>query len=140
MTTGGRRGAPTGRSGPRRPLPLHPLLLAGLPVLILYANNLKYGVSIHDLLGPLGVVLAGAAVVTSAAWLFLRRDLLRGALAASVVVVLFFAYGPFAGTVAGHSLDGFELGRSGFVLALWFCLAVAGVAAVIRLHAISASS
>jgi hypothetical protein len=121
-------------ASPRRPLPLHPLLLAGLPVLILYANNLKYGVSIHDLLGPLGVVLAGAAVVTSAAWLFLRRDLLRGALAASVVVVLFFAYGPFAGTVAGHSLDGFELGRSGFVLALWFCLAVAGVAAVIRLR------
>jgi len=132
--TGGRRDTTPGRLTVRRPLPLHPLLLAGLPVIILYANNLKYGVSVRDLLGPLFVVLAGAAVVTLAAWFFLRRNVLRGALAASLVVVLFFAYGPFAGAVAGRSLGGFELGRSGFVLALWLCLAVAGVVAVIRLR------
>jgi hypothetical protein len=79
----------------RRPLPLHPLLLAALPVLALYAHNMSE-VRTADLVWPLVIVGIGSALL----WLALRvllRDAVRAALAASLFWVWFFLFGHLRG-------------------------------------------
>lgn len=73
-------------------LPLHPLLFAAFPVLFLFAQNAVQQVTLDPLWLPLGASLAAAAgaLVTGAA---LLRDWRRGAILASVLVVLFFSFG-----------------------------------------------
>lgn len=74
-----------------RPLPFHPLLVAAYPVLFLYSFNIKE-MSIGDVYSPLGVAVAGTAVL----WLLLTLLLQHGrksALATTVFVILFFSYG-----------------------------------------------
>lgn len=86
---------------PRRPLsevavrssspwPVHPLLLAGYFVLFLYAQNLGE-VALTEVVPVLLVALAGAGVallLTGLIW----RDLRRGAILVSCLVVVFFGY------------------------------------------------
>ena len=78
--------------GPLARLPLHPLLLAAYAVLFVYAANIDE-VLPADLLGPLLVALGAAAVVLALCAL-LYRDLRRGALLASAIVlaVAFFGH------------------------------------------------
>src|SRR5207253_2970337 len=75
---------------------------------VLYTRNVKEGISVGDLLGPMGVVL-GAAAATMAALSLILRSVRRGALVASGLVTLFFAFGPVtdalgAGTLAEASV------------------------------------
>lgn len=78
-------------SWPFRPLPLHSLLLAGYPILFLFAQNLSE-VTLGEVIPPVGRALIGAATVVLVAGLVLR-DLRRGALVATAVVVFWFGYG-----------------------------------------------
>jgi Sulfatase len=78
----------------RRPIPFHPFGLAAVPLLILYARNVREGASIHDVVGPILLVLAVTAGVTILATLAFRGNARRGALVATALVVLFFAFGP----------------------------------------------
>lgn len=80
----------------RRPLPLHPFLLAAVPVLALWVSNLSEGVTLREVLPPLAVTVAGAGALMLVAGLFLRRDFLKGALVAAAVVFLLFSYGPLS--------------------------------------------
>ena len=78
----------------RRPLPLHPLGFAAVPVMVLYARNVKQGASIHDALAPLLLVLgvtAGALLLLTVAFGGNGR---KAALLGSAIVALFFAFGP----------------------------------------------
>ena len=77
---------------PRRPFPVHPLLLAAFPVLFLFAENVVEQVSTAPLWLPLAAALAWASVllVTASAVL---RDWRRGAVAASTLIVLVFSFG-----------------------------------------------
>lgn len=78
----------------RRPLPLHPLGFAAVPVLVLYARNVKQGASVRDALGPLLLVLGvtgGALLVLTVAF---RGNGRKAAVLGSLAVALFFAYGP----------------------------------------------
>src|SRR4029453_3479831 len=86
-----------GRSSEARTLtrlPLHPLLFAAYAVLFLYAQNLSE-VLLVDIGAPLGRALLGAAVVLGLATL-IYRDVQRGALLASALVIAYFAYGHVA--------------------------------------------
>jgi hypothetical protein len=79
----------------RRPRPLHPFLLAALPVLALYAHNMSE-VRTADLVWPLVIVGIASALL----WLALRvllRDPVRAALAASLFWVWFFLFGHLRG-------------------------------------------
>jgi hypothetical protein len=76
---------------PRRVLAIHPLLFAAFPLLALYAQNVGQ-IPFHEVLRPLGMALLG----TMAVWLLFllfTRHVRKAALAASVVVLLFFSYG-----------------------------------------------
>ncbi|MCH7990266.1 MAG: hypothetical protein IID46_14085 [Planctomycetes bacterium] len=79
----------------KKHLPIHPVLFAIHPALFLYLHNWERGLSIHQLIRPLGFTLATVLVL----W-FLLGSLLRsatkGALAASGFTFFFFAYKPAA--------------------------------------------
>jgi hypothetical protein len=74
-----------------RPFPYHPVLLAAYPVLFLFAQNLGE-VGLGETYQPIVRAAVVAIAITLAAGLLLR-DLRRGALIASTVVVIWFAYG-----------------------------------------------
>jgi hypothetical protein len=71
---------------------LHPFLWAVQPILFLYARAYEE-VSIVKVLAPLGVTLAGAALVWALARFAFGRDLRKSALLTSVLLLLFFSFG-----------------------------------------------
>jgi Sulfatase len=108
----------------RRPLPLHPLGFAAVPVLVLYARNVKQGASVHDALGPLFLVLAVTAGALLVLGLAFRGNGRKAALIGSALVALFFAFGPVAGALGAS--DAAEIAT----LAVEACL-IAGVATLV---------
>jgi hypothetical protein len=103
--------------GPLARLPLHPLLLAAYAVLFVYAANISE-VLPADLWWPLTFVLVVAGAVLLACAL-LYRDLRRGALLASAIVlaVAFFGH-------VGAQLDGTVVGEP-LQLAAWAVVVLA---------------
>lgn len=90
------------RPWPSHPLPFHPLLLAAYPVLFLFATNLGEA-NIDAVVPPLGqAVIVGAALTAFAALAF--RDLRRGALMGSALLVAWFAYGHVADLLASTTV------------------------------------
>ncbi|MET0773109.1 MAG: hypothetical protein ABWZ82_08505 [Candidatus Limnocylindrales bacterium] len=72
------------------PFPVHPLLVAIYPILLAYADNLaevRLSEVSHPILGALAVAVATVAVAA-----LVTRDLRRGALIASVLLALWFAW------------------------------------------------
>ncbi len=88
-----------------RSLPIHPVLFAVYLVLFLYAQNLGE-VELGEVLPILGLAILGSSVsllVTKLVW----RDLRRGAIVVSALVIAFFAYGHVANAVVGLHVPGF---------------------------------
>ena len=83
---------------PLRPFPFHPLLLAAYPVLFLFSENLAE-VALGETFQPILRAMAVAAAIAIVAGLLLR-DIRRGALIASAVVVVWFTYGHIADLLA----------------------------------------
>lgn len=102
--------------------PVHPILFAIYPVLFLYGQNLGE-VTLGDLVVPIAVVVIGAVAVYAVARLILRSSG-RAALAASLLIVTFFAYGRVLDAVANGPIGGGRL------------LIVAGVVVLLGLAAI----
>ena len=80
----------------RRPfisaLPIYPVFLAAYPVLFLFAANIHEQVTLTALYAPLALAVAGAAIT----WMLLTALLhnwARAALATTILVAAFFAYG-----------------------------------------------
>ena len=71
---------------------LHPFLWAVQPILFLYARAYEE-VSLVKVLAPLGVTLAGAALIWALAYFVFGRDLRKSACFTSVLLVLFFSFG-----------------------------------------------
>jgi hypothetical protein len=101
---------------------IHPLLVAAYAVLFLYAENIQL-VRPAEVFSPLIWSIAGAAVLL----LLLTavfRDLRRGALLATALLIVFFGYGHLAGMsppeITGWPLlgawSGFVLGIAGLLL------------------------
>lgn len=75
----------------RKVAPIHPLLFAAFPLLALLAQNAGK-IPLHQIFWPLAMALLGAV----GGWLFflaITRHVRKAAIAASVVVLLFFSYG-----------------------------------------------
>ncbi len=93
----GRVAAPP-RTSRLRPFPFHPLLLAAYPVLFLLSENLSevaFGETFQPILRA--VAVAGAIMLVAG---LLLRDLRRGALIASAMVIVWFTYGHVEDLVA----------------------------------------
>ena len=85
------------RDGPLRrldwlALPVHPVLIAAFPVLFLFVENAVQQVTLSPLWTPLAACLA-VAVGTLILSSLLLRDLMRGALLATLLLALFFSFG-----------------------------------------------
>ncbi len=117
------RDAPRGWSD----LPVHPLLFAAFPVLFLFAENAVQQVTLGPLWLPLGAAVggAGAALAVGAA---LFRDWRRGAIAASVLVVLFFSFGH----VWNVARESYGVAERTPISVAWAAIAVVGVAVAWR--------
>jgi hypothetical protein len=81
-----------------RPFPFHPILLAAYPVLFLFSENLSE-VAFGETFQPILRAVSVAGVIAIGAGLLLR-DLRRGALIASSVVIVWFTYGHVEDLVA----------------------------------------
>jgi len=101
-------------------------------VLALWVQNLSEGITLRDVLPPLLVTVAGAGVAMLIAGLLLRRDFLKGALAAAVLVFLVFSFGPLSTLVRGWRIGGTPIAPTPVVLGACLALLVTGVLAVIR--------
>jgi hypothetical protein len=73
-------------------LPLHPILIAGYPVIFLFAENADEQVNLDPLWTPLLAAVVGAAAILLVLRLVLR-DWRRAALMTSVLAIGFFGYG-----------------------------------------------
>jgi hypothetical protein len=117
-----------------RRLELHPFLFAAFPVLLLYAQNVRYAVTWRDVIGPMMVVLAATGLIHLAAWVALGRRWWRAALITSFLVILFFSYGRVYRAIEGQMVAGIRVARHSYLLPLWALLAVGGVAALLRVR------
>lgn len=110
---------------PLRPLPVHPFLLAAYLILFLFAENLSE-VTLGEVLPPLGRALIAVATALLLAGVLLR-DLRRGAIVASGLVVGWYGYGHVADLVAPWGLS------RDVILAGWAIFLVLALVAAILL-------
>jgi hypothetical protein len=106
----------------KRPLVLHPFLLAVLPVLFLYAHNIGE-LSPDKLAWPVGIVVV-ASVALWAVLAFALRDGIRAGLISSVVWVSFFSFGHLYRLLARREAEGFTI-SAGALFGIVYCLIVA---------------
>jgi hypothetical protein len=104
--------------------PIHPVLTAAFFVLFLFAENAEQQVTLDPLWQPLLVCLAGAAVVLLVLAAALR-DWQRGALLATWLLALFFAFGHV------YNLVGAVFETRKLMAVPWVVLAIAGAAAIV---------
>ncbi len=106
-------------------IPIHPILIAAVPALFLFAENADQQVTLEPLWGPLLTCIAiGAAAFLAGAAIF--RDWQRGALFASLGLALFFTFGH-----AWNLLSGVLDGRR-YLVAAWVLVGLVGTLLIWR--------
>ncbi|HEX6656318.1 MAG TPA: hypothetical protein VF153_08915 [Candidatus Limnocylindria bacterium] len=102
---------------------IHPMLFAAVPVLFLFAQNAEQEVTLSPLWQPLAASVAGGlAMLLVFSAIF--RDLRRGALLASALLILFFSYGHAWNLVGGI------LGQRWLLAAVWIALGFLAAGAI----------
>jgi hypothetical protein len=109
-------------------LPVHPFLFGIYAVLFLWSQNVDK-VRTADTLLPLGVVIAGTAVIFGIAWLAFRNAW-RAALAVSVVSVLFFSFGHVVGSAKSAQEEVIAPKSQTTWLIVWAVIAVVAIALI----------
>jgi hypothetical protein len=104
------------RPGPLARWVIHPILIAAFPVVSLCASNIELR-PIRSFTEPLVAVVFLTCLLTGLFWLVFR-DLRRAGFASSILVFLFFAYGPFYNSVRGNMLFGVVVGRDRYLMPL----------------------
>ena len=114
----------------RSSLPFHPLLLAAYPILALLSHNI----------GQLRPLLALRAIATSVAVALLLLLVLKiivgswttAGLLTSLVIVLFYSYGPVYELMGDVQLGGTSLGRHRYIVPLWTGILILGSVLALR--------
>ena len=110
---------------------MHPLLFAAYAVLFLYSANLDRVLPV-DAIAPLARAVAAAAVLTAVLALLLR-DIRKGAIVATAIVVAYFGFGHVARFLAGRGVsDAAQLAAWVIVVVGAFVFAVRGASRVPR--------
>jgi hypothetical protein len=106
-------------------IPIHPLLIAAVPALFLFAENADQQVTLEPLWGSLLTCIAiGAGALLAGAVLF--RDWQRGALFASLILALFFTFG-HAWNLVSDVFDGRR-----YLVAAWVAIGLVGTVLIWR--------
>jgi hypothetical protein len=112
-------------------LVLHPFLLAGFPIIFLYAQNQE---QLRGYFMVLPLVLALA--ITAALWVSLRfvlKDGIKAGLFISFLLVCFFSYGHCYSFVSGWYLGGMVIGRERYLLPSWGIILIFGLFFISRI-------
>jgi len=86
----------------RKPLIIHPFLLAAFPVLFLFAHNIRE-LQISAVIIPITFVIIFTSLMFFLSKLILKDDQ-KAAVLLSFALVLFFSYGPFSRLIQGFQL------------------------------------
>lgn len=111
---------------------LHPLLAGTFPIVFLFSINISEQITLEPLLGPLAIAIGGCALLTAILVTVLRRfgvEPARGALVATLIITLFFAYGHVWRAVE----EVVPLHR--VLLAAWAAIGLIGLALALRARA-----
>jgi hypothetical protein len=108
-----------------RRVPFHPLFFAAYPVLALLAVNIKE-VNPQVVWRPLLISLAGA-IILGLLMALATRDWMRGAVATSFVLLLFFSYGHVYDFLEQNPLAGISLGRHRLLAPAYAVILLAGL-------------
>lgn len=111
-------------------VPFHPFLLAMFPVIFLLAENINE-LPAQEAGLPLLVILAGTTAALFALSALLK-DFEKAAVSVSVLVFIFFSYGPLQGVLEGRTVLGLDVARDRFLLPLWLGLGGATLFVVVR--------
>jgi hypothetical protein len=120
---------PSQRKQPRS-LTIHPILVAILPVLFLYAHNLREA-RLTDLWLPV-LMVAGASVIVWTALGLLLRDVIRSALVTSFFWVWFFSFGHVRGLLSPAPAAGFAISMTAIFVIVYCALLVVGGALLMQ--------
>jgi hypothetical protein len=105
--------------------PFYVFLLALYPVVSLLSQNINE-VEVWVAVRPALVCLALGGVFWGVFWLFFRNSS-RAALVASLVLVLFFSYGPVYHSLKEASLFGFVVGRQRVLILIYLAVLAFGI-------------
>ncbi|MCP4566762.1 MAG: LTA synthase family protein [FCB group bacterium] len=111
---------------------IHPLLFGIFPVLFLYAQNAQ-DMNLSDI-GPSLILICIAITILIPVAGLIMRNLEKGALAVTILTILFFSYGHLTGIIPSFqfSLGSFNIGPNEVVLAIYGLLLIFGLTFVIR--------
>jgi hypothetical protein len=110
-------------------IPLHPLLFAAYAVLFLYSANLDRVLPV-DAIAPLARAVGTAAAVMAVLALVLR-DIRKGAIVATAIVVAYYGFGHVAGFLTGRGIsEAAQLGGWAVIVIATCILAVRGTSKV----------
>ncbi len=111
-------------------LTLYPLLFAANPILVLWADNAGK-VAFADVARALTVTAVLTLVLI---WLFrlAMKNPAKAAIAASVVLIAFFSFGPVFEMVTKKTIAGFAFGRIRYLYPMWILLMIAAIWALAK--------
>jgi hypothetical protein len=116
----------------KKPLPIHPFLLAVYPILFLYGQNIDL-TPLADVVAPLAVALCSALLLYLALYVAIR-DAAKAGLLSSACTLLFFSYGHVVDGLEGLGLDaGDSITQPSFLLLpIWGLLVAVAAVLIVR--------
>ena len=114
----------------KKSLIIHPFLLSIFPIIALFSSNVRE-LSFQEMFLPMVLILS----FTTGIWILLRYILKNGRKSAfiiSLLLVLFFSYGYLYNLIDNVTIDGFDIGRSRYLLVPYLVTLVVGIYYFVR--------
>lgn len=114
----------------KKSLIIHPFLLSIFPIIALFSSNVRE-LSFQEMFLPMVLILS----FTIGIWILLRYILKNGrksAFITSLLLVLFFSYGYLYNLFDNVTIDGFDIGRSRYLLVPYLVTLVVGIYYFVR--------
>ena len=116
----------------KKPLAIHPIVMAFFPALFLYAHNIDI-TSFYEVFNPALISLTGAVLV----WLattYVFKDYLRAGVLTTVALILFFSYGHiFYSFFFRLKIAGLEVGRERYFFLFYIIGSALIILMIVRL-------
>ena len=108
----------------------HPILFGIFPVLLLFESNMSF-TSIWEIILPLVII----TIIITISWVFLTKILSntkKSALVISLLVILFFVYGPAFFAIDDLTINGNDVGRHTYLLIPFLAITILGIILIIK--------
>ena len=108
----------------------HPILFGIFPVLLLFESNMNF-TSIWEIILPLVII----TIIITISWVFVKKILSntkKSALVISLLVILFFVYGPTFFAIDDLTINGNDVGRHTYLLIPFLAITILGIILIIK--------